>query len=88
MDEDEWPDELIEEAEAIKSRLNAIEEVVESRAAFRAQDFAIAGCIATVGHDGALKVIKGLVKPEDLPERTDLQAVRTTEPTPAAWTHR
>ena len=70
MDEDEWPDELIEEAEAIKARLHAIEEVVESRAAFRAQDFAIAGCIATVGHDGALKVIKGLVKPEDLPERT------------------
>ena len=70
MDEDEWPDELIEEAEAIKSRLHAIEEVVESRAAFREQDFAIAGCIATVGHDGALKVIKGLVRPEDMPERT------------------
>ena len=70
MDEDEWPDELIEEAEAIKARLHAIEEVVESRAAFRAQDFAIAGCIATVGHDGALKVIKGLVRPEDMPERT------------------
>ena len=72
MDEDEWPDELIEEAEAIKSRLHAIEEAVESRAAFREQDFAIAGCIATVGHDGALKVIKGLVRPEDMPERTDL----------------
>ena len=70
MDEDEWPDELIEEAEAIKSRLHAIEEAVESRAAFREQDYAIAGCIATVGHDGALKVIKGLVRPEDLPERT------------------
>ena len=70
MDEDEWPDELIEEAEAIKSRLNAIEEVVESRAAFRAQDYAIAGCIATVGHDGKLKVIEGLVRPEDMPERT------------------
>ena len=70
MDEDEWPDELIKEAEAIKSRLHAIEEVVESRAAFREQDFAIAGCIVTVGHDGALKVIKGLVRPEDLPERT------------------
>ena len=70
MDEDEWPDELIEEAEAIKSRLHAIEEVVESRAAFRAQDYAIAGCIATVGHDGALKVIKGLVRLEDMPERT------------------
>ena len=70
MDEDEWPDEFIKEAEAIKSRLNAIEEAVESRAAFREQDFAIAGYIATVGHDDALKVIKGLVRPEDLPERT------------------
>ena len=80
MDEDEWPDELIEEAEAIKSRLNAIEEAVESRAAFREQDFAIAGCIATVGHDGALKVIKGLVRPEDLPERTDLSKDDGTDP--------
>ena len=80
MDEDEWPDELIEEAEAIESRLHAIEEVVESRAAFREQDFAIAGCIATVGHDGALKVIKGLVRPEDLPERTDLSKDDGTDP--------
>ena len=80
MDEDEWPDELIEEAEAIESRLHAIEEVVESRAAFRAQDFAIAGCIVTVGHDGKLKVIEGLVKPEDLPERTDLSKDDGTDP--------
>ena len=80
MDEDEWPDELIEEAEAIKSRLHAIEEAVESRAAFREQDFAIAGCIATVGHDGALKVIKGLVRPEDMPERTDLSKDDGTDP--------
>ena len=80
MDEDEWPDELIEEAEAIKSRLHAIEEAVESRAAFRAQDFAIAGCIVTVAHDGKLKVIEGLVKPEDLPERTDLSKDDGTDP--------
>ena len=80
MDEDEWPDELIEEAEAIKSRLHAIEEVVESRAAFRAQDFAIAGCIVTVGHDGKLKVIEGLVKPEDLPERTDASNGEENDP--------
>ena len=44
---------------------------MEARAAFREQDFAIAGCIATVGHDGRLKVVEGLVRPEDMPERTD-----------------
>ena len=37
MDEDEWTDELIEEAEAIEARLRAIEEAVEARAAFREQ---------------------------------------------------
>ena len=71
MDEDEWTDELIEEGEAIESRLRAIDEAVEARASFREQDYAIAGCIATVGHDGKLKVVEGLVRPEDMPERTD-----------------
>ena len=70
LDDDEWTEELACEAEGIESRLRTIEEAVEARAAFREQDFTIAGCIVTVGHDGALKVIKGLVKPEDLPERT------------------
>ena len=71
LDDDEWTEELVEEAEGIESRLRAIDEAVEARAAFREQDYAIAGCIATVGHDGKLKVVEGLVRPEDMPERTD-----------------
>ncbi len=71
LDDDEWTEKLVEEGEAIEARLRAIDEAVEARAAFREQDFAIAGCIATVGHDGRLKVVEGLVKPEDMPERTD-----------------
>ena len=70
LDEDEWTDEFIEEAEAIKARLRAIDLGIEARAVFRPGDYAIAGCIATVGHGGALKVIEGLVRPEDMPERT------------------
>ena len=80
LDEDDWTDELIEEAEAIESRLGAIEEAVEARAAFRPGDFSIAGCIVTVGHDGKLKVIEGLVRPEDMPERTDLSKDDGTDP--------
>ena len=68
MDEDGWTDELVEEAEAIEPRLDAIEAEVEARATFRREDFAIAGCIATVGRDGSLQVIQGLVKPEDMPK--------------------
>ena len=68
MDEDQWTDELVEEAEAIEPRLDEIEAEVDSRARFKREDFAIAGCIATIGRDGSLQVIQGLVKPEDMPK--------------------
>ena len=68
MDEDQWTDELVEEAEAIEPRLDEIEAEVESRARFKHEDFAIAGCIATIGRDGSLQVIQGLVRPEDMPK--------------------
>ena len=80
LDNDEWTEELVEEAEGIESRLRTIDEAVEARAAFREQDFAIAGCIATVGHDGALRVVEGLVRPEDMPERTDAGEGDGTDP--------
>lgn len=71
IDEDDWTDDLAEEAEALEARLRAIDEAVEARAAFRPGDYELAGCIATVGHDGALKVVEGLVRPEDMHGRTD-----------------
>ena len=74
MDEDEWTDELVEEAEGIEPRLDAIEAEVEARATFRPEDFAIAGCIATIGRDGTLQVIQGLVKPEDMPKESGAAA--------------
>lgn len=70
-DEDDWTDELSQEAEALEARLRAIDEAVSARAAFQPGDYELAGCIATVGHDGALKVVEGLVRPEDMPGRTD-----------------
>ncbi len=70
LDDDEWTEELAAEAEAVEARLDGIEAAVEARAVFRREDFAIAGCIVTVGHDGAMQVIQGLVKPEDMPAET------------------
>ena len=67
MDEDEWTDELIEEAEAIEPRLEQIQDAVKARAVFKPEDIAISGCIVTVGNDGTLQVVHGLVKPEDMP---------------------
>ena len=68
LGEDEWTDDVVREAEAIEARLDVIEGAVEGRAMWRREDFLMAGCIATVGRDGALHVIAGLVKPEDMPK--------------------
>ena len=69
MDDDGWTEELIEEAEGNETRLDEIEATIEARAIYRREDIAIAGCIATVGNDGELKLIQGLVRPEDMPAR-------------------
>ncbi len=68
LDDGEWTEELVAEAEAIEARLDGIEGAVEARAVFRREDLAMAGCLVTVGHDGTLQVIQGLVKPEDMPK--------------------
>ena len=67
MDDEEWTEELLEEAESNETRLDEIEAMIEARAVYRREDIAIAGCIATIGNDGELKLIQGLVRPEDMP---------------------
>ena len=69
MDDDGWTEELVEEAESNETRLDEIEATIEARAIYRREDIAIAGCIATIGNDGELKLIQGLVRPEDMPAR-------------------
>ena len=69
--DEEWTEETLTEAESIETRLDEIEGGVEARAKWRREDFGIAGCIATIAHDGTLQVIQGLVKPEDMPKQTE-----------------
>ena len=74
MDDDAWTEELVAEADAIETRLEEIDAAVEARATFRHEDFAIAGCIATVGRDGKLQIVQGLVRPEDMPAQEPANA--------------
>ena len=69
MDDDGWTEELVEKAASSETRLDEIEATIEARSVYRSEDIAIAGCIATVGNDGELKLIQGLVRPEDMPAR-------------------
>ena len=68
LDDDEWTEALAEEAEAAQERIEAIHVAIERRAVYRREDRAIAGCIVTIGEDGTLAVVQGLVRPEDRPE--------------------
>ena len=70
LDDDDWTEELVHEAETIETRLDEIEGGIEARAVYKREDFGIAGCIATIARDGTLQVIDGLVRPEDMPKET------------------
>ena len=67
LDDDAWTGETESELERIEARLDEIQQSVAGRAVFRRQDREIAGAIATVGDDGTLRLIQGLVRPEDIP---------------------
>ena len=71
LDEDDWTEALAQEAEAIETRTCEIHAAIEARATYRPEDYAIAGCIATIGRNGELQVIQGLVRPEDMPNPAD-----------------
>ena len=67
LDDDAWTGETESELGRIEARLDAIQQSVADRAVFRRKDREIAGAIATVGDDGTLRLIQGLVRPEDIP---------------------
>ena len=69
LDDEEWTEELVEEANAIETRNDEIKASLEARAEFLYADRAISGCIATIREDGELRLIKGLVRLEDMPQR-------------------
>ena len=86
MDNDEWTEELVDEGDSIQTRLGEIEDAVKARAVYKPDDIAIAGCIATVGDDGQLQLVQGLVKPEDMPAK-DTATGQATGDDAAAGTH-
>ena len=67
MDEDAWTDELIAEGEAIEEHLGELNAIVDTRATYGPEHRAAAGCIVTLKHGGELRLVEGLVRPEDMP---------------------
>ena len=71
LDEEDWTEDLEEEAEAIETRTGEISAAIDARETYRAEDYAIAGAIATIAWNGEIQVIGGLVRPEDMPKPAD-----------------
>lgn len=63
----DWTDAVADEYYAIEPRLREIEALQKARQPYAPADQAIAGCVVTIGHDGTLRVEKGLVRPDDIP---------------------
>lgn len=63
--QDEHDDEATEQLDALEEQINALNDTPR---VFDAETLAIAGAIVTIGHDGELQVLRGLVRPEDEPE--------------------
>ena len=60
-----------EEERRLAGRIGAIDAAVEARALYSPEDRARAGCIVTLGDEGEMAVIRGLVRPEDAPAAAD-----------------
>ena len=58
-----------QEERSVAERIDAIEAAVEARGLYSPEVRALAGCIVTIGEDGAMAVIRGLVRPEDVPAK-------------------
>ena len=86
LDDDEWTEELVDENDSIQTRLAEIEDAIKARAVYKPDDIAISGCIATVGDDGQLQLVHGLVRPEDMPAK-DTATAQTSGDDGATGTH-
>ena len=67
LNQDEWNEDAESESERVETRLEELRRLEDvGRAVFRRKDMEIAGAIVTIGDDYTVRVIQGLVRPEDI----------------------
>lgn len=65
--QDEWTEDAESESERVETRLEELRKLEEvGRAVFRRKDMEIAGAIVTIGGDYTVRIIQGLVRPDDI----------------------
>lgn len=70
-DEETWTDELQQEEELMSQRLAELEDLIENSETYSTAQMALAGCIVTLDHNGAIKVEVGLIRAGDIPDERE-----------------
>jgi ParB family chromosome partitioning protein len=78
MEEDD--EQTQERLDVIEARINELE---ETESAYTPETLAIAGAIVTIGRDGEAEIARGLVRPEDAPQRAPKPKATNPDGTPA-----
>lgn len=71
---DEPNEETSERLEAIEARIAELEDTENREPAYTPETRVFAGALLTIRHDGTLEVMRGLVRPEDMPEGEEEQS--------------
>lgn len=66
IEECDWTEDTESELERVETRLEEIGQAEIDRAVYLRKDMELGGVIVTINDDGTLRVIEGLVRPEDL----------------------
>ena len=64
---EDWTEEMAADYGTAHSEIARIEGEISQRTAYCDEDKAISGCIVTIDRDGSLRIVPGLVRPEDMP---------------------
>ena len=71
-DPDAWTTELETEADRLENRYGQLQDIVQAHMDLTSDDRKIAGCIVTFDKEGRFNIHDGLVRPEDSPERSEV----------------
>ncbi len=71
-------DEHVKRCDQIDRRLMAIEQK-RGKAVFTPEQLAMAGAVVTIGEHGRTEIIRGLVRPEDMPKGTGKSKAKSTD---------
>lgn len=83
IEECDWTEDTESELERVETRLEEIGQAEIDRAVYLRKDMELGGVIVTINDDGTLRVIEGLVRPEDL----DAAGADSTSAGPASANH-